>query len=356
MADDPSTKIADTQSDASADEVEESRLDALRKAAIFLVTLEEDVAAEVFKRLSDREAKILSQEIVRLGFIGNEQIEGVLEEFRKLFRVTGVVREGGTERAANILRRSFPPETANRIIRLLSEDTHSHPFEFLKNAEVESLYPYLQEEHPQTLALVLSYMEPRKAAAVLRRLPPERQSDIVKRIATIEQTSPEAIKQVELGLKKYLSSLSMEEFQEVGGVKTCAEILNVLDRTVERSILENIEDDDSELADHIKKLMFVFEDIAKVDDRGVQAVLKEVDNKQLALALKSASEELKEKIFSNMSQRAAESVKEEIEFLGPVRVSDVQEAQQAIVAIVRRLEEAGELVIAGRGGEGELIE
>ena len=191
---------------------------------------------------------------------------------------------------------------------------------------------------------------------MLGRLPPDRQSDIVKRIATIEHTSPEAIKQVELGLKKYMSSLSIEEFQEVGGVKTCAEILNVLDRTVEKSILESLESDDSGLSDEIKKLMFVFEDIANVDDRGIQAILKEVENKQLAFALKSSTPELQEKILSNMSARAAESVKEEMEFLGPVRVSDVQESQQAIVEVARRLEEAGEIVIAGRGGEGELIE
>ena len=328
----------------------------LRKAAIFLVTLEEDVAAEVFKKLSDQEAKILSQEIVRLGFVDNEQIQAVLEEFRELFSISGVIREGGADHAFNLLRKSFPPDTANRIINLLAEEQQPRAFEFLKNAEVESLYPYLQEEHPQTIALVLAHMEPAKAASMLGRLPPDRQSDIVKRVATIEHTSPEAIKQVELGLKKYMSSLSFEEFQEVGGVKTCAEILNVLDRSVEKSILEALESDDPGLSDEIKKLMFVFDDIAGIDDRGIQAILKEVENKQLALGLKSATPELQEKILSNMSTRAAESVKEEIEFLGPVRVSDVQEAQQAIVEIARRLEEAGEIVIAGHGGEGEMIE
>jgi len=328
----------------------------LRKAAIFLVTLEEEVAAEVFKRLSDKEAKILSQEIIRLGFVDNAHVEKVLEEFQELCRISSVIREGGADHAFNLLRKSFPPETANRIIKLLAEEQQPHPFEFLKNADVESLFPYLQEEHPQTVALVLSYMEPQQSAAILGRLSPERQGDIVRRIAMIEHTSPEAIKQVEIGLKKYLRSATFEDFQEVGGVKTCAEILNVLDRNVEKTILENLEAEDTELTDKIKKLMFVFDDITNVDERGIQAVLKEVDNKQLALALKSATPELRDKILANMSQRAAAAVKEEIEFLGPVRVADVQEAQQSIVEIVRRLEESGEIIIAGRGGEGELIE
>ena len=328
----------------------------LRKAAILLVTLEEEVASEVFKRLSDKEAKILSQEIIRLGFVDNEQLQNVLEEVREFFGISGVAREGGADHAYNLLRKSFPSDTADRIINLLAEDDQQHPFEFLKNAEVESLYPYLQEEHPQTIALVLAHMEPGKAASVLGRLPADSQSDIVKRIATIEHTSPETIKQVESGLKKSMSSLSFGEIQDVSGVKACAEILNVLDRRVEKTVLESLETDDSELSNEIKKLMFVFEDVVGIDDRGIQAILKEVDNNQLALALKTSTPELQEKILSNMSTGESKALKKEMEFLGPVRVSDVQDAQQGIVEIARRLKEAGEVVIAGRGGEGGLIE
>ncbi|MFQ5653201.1 MAG: flagellar motor switch protein FliG, partial [Planctomycetota bacterium] len=229
------------------------------------------------------------------------------------------------------------------------------PFHFLDHAEAEVLVTFLQEEHPQTIALVLSYMEPAKAAEILTSLGQEKQFDIVKRIATLGHTSPEAIKKVEAGLRKYLASLAFEEYQEVGGVKTVSEILNVLDRTTERQILENIEEEDPHLGEEIKKLMFVFEDLIMVDDRGMQNVLKEVENKDLALALKLASDELKEKIFRNMSKRASEMIREEIEYMGPVRISDVEAAQQGVVEIVRRLEEAGDVVIQGRGGESSIV-
>ena len=329
--------------------------DGLRKAAVFVLSLDEEAASQVLKSLSDREAELIAREIARLGMVDKKQIADVLQEFNELSKVHEFMREGGTEQAMKLIKKAFPASTATRLVRLLETQKQNIPFGFLKNTETDSLYTFLQEEHPQTIALVLSYASAAKAAEVLSKFPPERQFDIVKRIAHLEHTSPEAIKQVESGLKKYLTSLAFEEFQEIGGVKTVAEILNVIDRSTEKAILENLEGDSHDLVEEIKKLMFVFEDIIHVDDKGVQNVLKEIDNKQLALALKTASPELKEKIFRNMSQRAAEMVQEEMGYLGPVRVSDVENAQQEIVDVVRRLEESGDVIILGRGGEGELI-
>jgi flagellar motor switch protein FliG len=327
----------------------------LQKAAILILSLDEETASLLLKSLSDSEAELITREIAKMGVIDKDQITTVLKEFTELTRVQEFIREGGTEQAVKLIKKAFPAATAQRLTRLLEMQKQSIPFGFLKNAEADSLHTFLQEEHPQTIALVLSYVEPAKAAEVLSKLPTERQLDIVKRIAHLEHTSPEAIKHVETGLEKHLTSLAFEELQDVGGVKTVAEILNVIDRNTEKAILENLAADSQGLVDEIKKLMFVFEDVVQVDDKGVQNVLKEVDNKKLALALKTASAALKEKVFKNMSQRAAEMVKEEIGFLGPVRVADVESAQQEIVDIVRRLEESGEVIILGRGAESELV-
>jgi flagellar motor switch protein FliG len=328
----------------------------LRKAAILLIALDEDVAAEVLGQLGEEEAKLLSREILNLGLVDKSQVAKVVREFQKLINLSEFIKAGGAEHAFNLLKKSFPPDVANQIIRMLSKDRLDLPFDFLKKLEIETLLPFIQNEHPQTIAVILSHLEPAQAAGILSKLPQESQSDIVRRIAMLDHTSPEAIKHVERGLQKSLSSMAFEEFQEVGGVKSCAEILNVLDRTLQSDILDNLDQDNTDITEEIRKLMFVFEDILRVDDRGVQGVLKEVENKTLALALKGASEALQGKILSNMSSRAADAIREEISFLGPVRVADVQAAQQSIVDIVRRLEDAGEVIIAGRGGEGAMIE
>jgi flagellar motor switch protein FliG len=327
----------------------------LTKAAILFVTLGEETAATILKHLPEEDAELITKEIADLGMVEKEQIETVVGEFRDLATVCQYVKEGGIDYATRLIEKSFPQVKAYRLIRLLETQKQNIPFAFLKNTETESLLTFLGEEHPQTIALVLSYMEPAKAAEILTRLPPEKQFDIVKRIAALEHTSPEAIRHVESGLRRYLASLAFEEFQEVGGIKTVAELLNVLDRATSKSILENLEEEKPELSDEIKKLMFVFEDILLVDDRGIQNLLKDVENKQLALALKTASPELKDKIFRNMSKRAAELVGEEMAYLGPVRVADVEAAQQAVVDIVRRLEEQSLAIISGRGGEGEIV-
>ncbi len=332
-----------------------SRGEGMRKSAILLVALEAGIASEIFSNLAEEDMELVSQEIAQLGIVKKQELLGVLEEFKDLVLVQRLLREGGYDHAIQLISESVPKNKATKLIRLLEAQRQSVPFHFLEHAEADVLSTFLQEELPQTIALVLSYMEQGKAAEVLTNLTPERQCDIVKRIATLGHTSPEAIKRVEAGLQKYLASLAFEEMQEVGGVKTVSEILNVMDRATERQILESIEEENPDLATEIKKLMFVFEDLMLVDDKGIQNILKEIENKELALALKLASEDLKEKIFKNMSTRAAELIREELEYMGPVRIADVEQAQQAIVEIVRRLEENGEVVVQGRGGESSLV-
>ncbi|MEM7234466.1 MAG: flagellar motor switch protein FliG, partial [Planctomycetota bacterium] len=303
----------------------------LRKCAILLIALAAETSTNVFKNLSEDDMELISQEIARLGLVKKEEMTGTLEEFKDTAMMQRLLKEGGYDSAINLIQQALPQGKAGKMVRLLEAQRQSVPFHFLEHAEADVLSTFLQEEHPQTIALVLSYMEPAKASEVLGTLSQERQYDIVRRIATLGHTSPEAIKRVEAGLQKYIASLAFEEMQEVGGVKTVSEILNVMDRATERQILENIEEESPELAEDIKKLMFVFEDLMLVDDKGIQNVLKEVDNKALALALKLASDELKEKIFKNMSTRAADLIREELEYMGPVRISDVEAAQQEIV-------------------------
>lgn len=327
----------------------------LRKAAILLVTLDSDAGAEVFKNLNDDEMELVSQEIAGLGLVKREEMLGVLQEFKDMVMMQKLLKEGGYEHAIGLITKSLPHNKASKLVRLLEAQRQAVPFHFLQHTEADVLVTFLQEEHPQTIAVVLSYMDSAKAAEVMTGLPPEKQIDIVTRIATLGHTSPEAIRNVESGLRKYVNSLAFEEFQEVGGVKTVSEVLNVLDRATERNILEGLEEENPELAEEIKKLMFVFEDLILVDDKGMQAVLKEIDNQQLALALKLATEELKEKIFKNMSKRASELIQEELTYLGPVRIQDVEAAQQQIVETVRRLEEAGDVVISGRGSESSVV-
>ena len=230
-------------------------------------------------------------------------------------------------------------------------------FEFIKKTDPAQLVNFIQSEHPQTIALVLAYLEPAQAAVVLSSLAEERQLEVVQRIATMDKTAPEVIKEVEDVLQRKLSAVSNEGLTISGGVKTVAEVLNMIDRQTEKGILKSLDDNDPDLSNEIKKLMFVFDDIVLIDDRGIQQILKDVDNKELAMALKTASEDVKDKVFKNMSKRAAEAINEEMEYMGPVRLKQVEESQQRVVSIIRKLEEAGEIIISGRGGVGdELIE
>jgi flagellar motor switch protein FliG len=229
------------------------------------------------------------------------------------------------------------------------------PFSFLQKAESENLLTFIQDEHPQTIALILAHLPPQKASEILVGLPSQKQIEVVKRVANMEQTNPEVIKEVERGLEHRLSDIVSQTFEKAGGVDTVAEILNLADRSTEKGIMEGLEAEDPDLVEQIRRLMFVFEDILLVNDKGIQSVLKEIDNDELALALKTASDELKQKIFKNMSERAAQLIQEDMQYMGPVRVSDVEAAQQKIVDVVRRLEDAGEIIISGRGGEKEMV-
>ena len=240
-------------------------------------------------------------------------------------------------------------------LKSVRDQVQSAPFADLRTAESENVLTFIQDEHPQTIALILAHLPPQKASEILVGLPSAKQIEVVKRVATMEQTSPEVIKEVERGLAHRLSGIVSQTFEKAGGVDTVAEMLNLADRSTEKGIMEGLESEDPDLVEQIRRLMFVFEDILLVNDKGIQSVLKEVDNSELALSLKTASQELKDKIFKNMSARAAELIGEDMKYMGPVRVSDVESAQQKIVDIVRRLEDSGEIVIAGRGGEKEMI-
>jgi flagellar motor switch protein FliG len=262
---------------------------------------------------------------------------------------------GGLDRVKNLLNKALSATDAAKAIKEVTQQVQTTPFSFLQKTDSENLLTFIQEEHPQTIALILSHLPPQKASELLGGLPPQKQVEVVKRIANMEQTNPEVIKEVERGLEHRLSDIVSQTFEKAGGVEAVAEILNLADRSTEKGIMEGLEAEDAELVEQIRRLMFVFEDILLVNDKGIQSVLKEVDNEELGLALKTASEELKQKIFKNMSERAAELIKEDMQFMGPVKVSDVESAQQKIVDIVRRLEDSGEIIIAGRGGEKEMV-
>ncbi len=326
-----------------------------RKAAILLVSLSQNQAAEILEDLNREQVEEISMEIAQLKDVSPEERNAVIEEFYHVVMAQQYVEEGGIDYARSLLRDALGSEEANQIIDAISQTLESSPFSFLQQAETENLLAFLQDEHPQTIALLLAYMSRSQAAEVLAGLPADKQLDCIKRLANMEHTSPEIIDRVENALERRLSDVVGEELRRSGGAETVAEILNLTDRSTERSILESIEEEDPELVEEIRNMMFVFEDIILVNDRGVQEALKEIDTDELALALRTASDELKEKFFDNLSSRAVEVTREEMEYMGPVRLSDVEAAQQRIVDIIRRLEEEGKAVIEGRGGEEELI-
>jgi flagellar motor switch protein FliG len=338
-----------------ADEVQSpSEISGLRKAAILLLAMPQDIAAKVMKKLPRERVEEISREIANTDRVAPELRRQVVGEFYNVALARQYVDMGGLPLARSLLEKTLPSDEARKIIAAIEHQVYEQPFSFLQKAETENLLMFLSGEHPQTIALVLSHLPPAMASEILVGLPRERQIEVITRIANMDQTSPDVIKEVERGLEKRLAGLVNERFERSGGVKAVAEILNLAGRATERAIMEGLSEENPELVEEIRRLMFVFEDILRVDDRGIQAVLKEIENEELAIALKTASDELKDKIFKNMSERAAQLIKEEMEFMGPVRVSDVESAQQRIVDIVRRLEDAGEIVIAGSGG-GDLV-
>jgi flagellar motor switch protein FliG len=327
----------------------------VRKSAVLLLSLDQDQAAEVLKRLPPEAVEEVTREIASLGEITLSTRKTVFAEFYNLALANSYLTEGGLEHAKALLRKTLSEADAEKAIKQVTQQVATTPFNFLQKAESENLLTFIQDEHPQTIALILAHLPPQKASEILVGLAGQKQVEVVKRIANMEQTNPEVIKEVERGLEHRLSDIVSQTFEKAGGVDTVAEILNLADRSTEKGIMEGLEAEDPDLVEQIRRLMFVFEDILLVNDKGIQAVLKEVDNEELSLALKTASEDLKQKIFKNMSSRAAELIQEDMQYMGPVRVSDVEAAQQKIVDIVRRLEDAGEIIIAGRGGEKEMV-
>ena len=332
-----------------------SEISGVRKAAILLLTLEQSIAGEILKHLDEGQIEELSREIAALGPVAQPLRDEIVGEFYQLALARSYADEGGWDFAKNLLSKSLPEDQAKKITDQVNQTIQSAPFSFLQKAESDNLLTFIQDEHPQTIALILAHLKPTQASEILRGLAGQKQVEVVKRIANMEQTNPEVIKEVERGLEHRLSAMISQTFEKAGGVDTVAEMLNLADRATEKSIMEGLEAEDPDLVEQIRRLMFVFEDIMMVNDKGIQSMLKEVDNDALALALKTASQDLKDKIFKNMSERASQLIKEDMEYMGPVRVSDVEAAQQKIVDVVRRLEDAGEIIIAGRGGEKEMI-
>lgn len=327
----------------------------ITKVAILLLALDQEASGAILRQLRPTAVEEVVRELADTGFIPQDIRDRVLEEFYELAMSQNWASEGGLGFAKTLLEQALPPGEADRVLQQISDQVRKTPFSFLQKAETQNLLTFIQDEHPQTIALIVSHMAHHKAAEILVGLSGPKQIEVVKRVANMEQTNPEIISEVEKGLEARLSNLLMHSFAKIGGVETIAEMLNLVDRTTEKGIMSGLEAENPDLVEQIRRLMFVFEDILLVNDRGIQSVLKEVDNDELALALKTASDDLKNKIFSNMSERAADLINEEMQFMGPVRVSDVEAAQQRIVDIVRRFEDAGEIIISGRGGEKEMI-
>ncbi|REJ37660.1 MAG: flagellar motor switch protein FliG [Bacillota bacterium] len=324
-----------------------------RKAAILLITLGQELSARLFQYLSEEEVEQLTLEIATVQKIPPEVRQKVIEEAHQMAVAQDYIAAGGLEYARQLLERALGTQRAVQILERLTSSLQVRPFDFIRRADPSQLISYLQNEHPQTIALVLAYAQPQQAAMILSALPAERQADVARRIALMDRTSPDVVREVERVLEHKLSALMLQDYTAAGGIETVVKVLNQVDRSTERGIMEILEINDPELAEEIKQRMFVFEDIVLLDNRALQRVLREVDmHDDLPKALKVASDDVKEKIFSNISKRAAEMLKENIEYMGPVRLRDVEEAQQRIVSIIRRLEEEGEIfIVRGQGDE-----
>jgi flagellar motor switch protein FliG len=324
------------------------------KAAILLISLGPDYSAKIFSHLPDDEIESLTLEIANMRRISSEEKDKVLEEFYQICLAQEIVSEGGIGYAKEVLEKAMGSQKALEIINKLTASLQVRPFDFVRKADPSQLLNFIQNEHPQTLALILSYLNSSQAASILSALPQEKQAEVAQRIAMMDRTSPEIIREVEMVLERKLSSMVTEDFATTGGIQAIVDILNAVDRGTEKFIMETLEIQEAELAEEIRKRMFVFEDIITLDSVSIQRFIREIENSDLSVALKGATEEVREVIFANMSKRMAEMLREDMEFMGPVRLRDVEEAQQKIVNVIRRLEEANEIVIA-RGGGDELI-
>ncbi|HJA40935.1 MAG TPA: flagellar motor switch protein FliG [Firmicutes bacterium] len=326
-----------------------------QKAAILLISLGPDISAQIYKYLSEEEIEKLTLDISSVKMVDNDTKEAILDEFHQMALAQDYIAQGGVNYAKEILEKALGEEQAKNILNRLTSSLQVRPFDFARKADPMQILNFIQGEHPQTISLVLSYLDPVKAGQVLSALPPEIQADIARRIALMESTSPDIIYEVERVLESKLSSAVTQDYTLTGGIESVVEVLNGVDRSTERTILDALEVRDPELAEEIRKRMFVFEDIVTLDSRSIQRVIREADNNDLMHALKVCSEEVQEIIFKNMSGRMAENFKEEMQYMGPVRLKDVEEAQTRIVGIIRRLEEAGEIIVSRGGGDDIIV-
>ncbi len=332
----------------------DSGLSGLQKAAVLLIALGPEKSSHIFKHLKEDEIEELTLEIANTRSITPQVKETVIEEFYQVCLAQQYIAEGGIGYAKELLEKALGEERARDVIGKLTASLQVKPFEFVRKTDASQLLNFIQDEHPQTIALIMSYLSPAQSSMILSALPPERQAGVAKRIAIMDRTSPDVIKEVEKVLESKLSSLVNQDYTIIGGVDAVVEILNSVDRGTEKHIMETLEIEEPELADEIRKKMFVFEDILLLDDRAIQRVLRDVENSDLAIALKGSNEEVQNAIFNNLSKRLAAMIKEDMEFMGPVRMKDVEEAQQKIVNIIRKLEDAAEIVIS-RGGGDEIV-
>ena len=332
----------------------QKNLNGKQKAAVLLLTMGPDLSAEVFQHLSEEYIEELTLEIANMQKIDSEAKDEVLEEFYQIMEARDYIDSGGIQYAKEVLEKALGEDRAREIMERLTASLQVRPFDSLRKTDPSQILNFIQGEHPQTIALVLAYLRPNQSSQVLSSLPQDIQVNVARRIAQMDRTSPDIIKDVEEVIDQQLSSLITNEYATAGGLESIVDILNQVDRGTEKNILDQLEEKDSELAEEIKKRLFVFEDIVQLSDKAIQMTLREIDNDDVALALKTASEEVEEKIFSNMSERAANMLQEDMEYMGPVRLREVEDAQQRIVNVIRELEESGEIVIA-RGGEGEVV-
>ncbi|MDW0115736.1 flagellar motor switch protein FliG [Sporosarcina thermotolerans] len=326
-----------------------------QKAALLLISLGPEVSASVYKHLTEEEIEMLTLEISGVKKVDSTVKEEIIEEFNNIALAQDYISQGGIGYAKTVLEKALGKEHALSIINRLTTSLQVRPFDFARKADPSQVLNFIQNEHPQTIALILSYLEAEQAGIILSSLPQEMQADIAKRIATMDSTSPEVISEIESVLERKLSSTVTQDFTETGGIDAVVQVLNGVDRATEKTIMDALEIQDPELAEEIRKRMFVFEDIVTLDNRSIQRIVRECENADLVLSLRVSSEEVREVLFKNMSQRMAESFKDEMEVMGPVRLRDVEEAQARIVSIIRRLEESGEIIIARGGGDDIIV-
>jgi flagellar motor switch protein FliG len=335
--------------------IQYSDLTSTQKAAVLVLSLGQDIAPLILKELNEAEIELLTLEIANLRDISPSTEEKVLSDASTIIMANKYISQGGVDYARSLLEKALGRDKTNEILRRLESSLKTTGFEMLKNVDPKQLINFIQNEHPQTISLILTQLSSGTAAAILSELPPELQADVSYRIATMEKISPDVIKELEVVLEKQFADVGARDLSISGGTKIIAEILNLIESSSEKGIMEAVESENPDLAAEIKNLMFVFEDIILLDNRSIQRVLKEVETKDLAIALKAASDDVKQKIFSNVSERVATMIKEEMEFMGPMRLSDVETTQQRIVETIRRLQEEGQVIISGRGGKEELV-